>query len=793
MKAKKLSRALAVVMALVMGLTMTSTVGFAGTENDASLSKSTKQLNVVVVGNSMSNGFGMPGYVLGNGSSGFSTNNNFLDEESIAAANAAKPKGAENFSLATWAQKHWEGSQADLAQWTKDFGGGAWTAEAASKWDECNPPNNTISRMDPAAYPWQLKKYLAGMDGVRNVNLVPFSLNGMRTDELRAYLYDDFYNEAVDREYRYAQQWVADNHLTGDDADLSKYPGFLTDHIADFDENMYKSGAISENSYAAASEYVRSSIENADVIVIDPAVNNFGSYVGYRFGARMNMPGYMKFAPNTYETLDDIDGLPNGLKSQIQTLVNTVTSGEMMKSPAAKELVNAYIFGTADCIVNHTANMEWIQQHKKTGAAVIVAGVNNSMSGFFVKVNGSTVDFGNIAGRLFGLVNNYMADLDKNSKNYYYADIPANVASFLESVSSAKSLEALLADGTYEDSMGYYAITTIYEGFARDFLADMLKDKDPANIDQVIKTVVIKMIYETAHDHAAMDIGGLQEAMADKDQAAAAIGEYLNAKIAGQPASLDEKYWSFLLFYERFMLSTNFAVHPNKVGCDQKFQAVKAAYEAYKADYDAISEKIDEKTAAAEALKAKLLARSIKLDLKTEVSYPDHTVMTTVRWEDAEDADGYLVTCNGNEVEATYSAGDMVFEDTNQMIGESYKYEVTPYVLTRSKETVFGNTFTANVTPSVLLARAKITKVTKGKKSFKVAWAAVKGADGYQVSYKTGKTTKTKLTNANTLSLTVKNAKANKKYTVKVRAFKTINNTPYYGAWSKTKSFKTKK
>ena len=43
------------------------------------------------------------------------------------------------------------------------------------------------------------------------------------------------------------------------------------------------------------------------------------------------------------------------------------------------------------------------------------------------------------------------------------------------------------------------------------------------------------------------------------------------------------------------------------------------------------------------------------------------------------------------------------------------------------------------------------------------------------------------------LSVTVKNLKANKKYTVKVRAYQTVSGNRYFGKWSKSKSFKTKK
>lgn len=42
------------------------------------------------------------------------------------------------------------------------------------------------------------------------------------------------------------------------------------------------------------------------------------------------------------------------------------------------------------------------------------------------------------------------------------------------------------------------------------------------------------------------------------------------------------------------------------------------------------------------------------------------------------------------------------------------------------------------------------------------------------------------------INVNVSKLKAKKKYYVRVRAYKTVNGTKYYGAWSKTKTVKTK-
>ncbi len=100
--------------------------------------------------------------------------------------------------------------------------------------------------------------------------------------------------------------------------------------------------------------------------------------------------------------------------------------------------------------------------------------------------------------------------------------------------------------------------------------------------------------------------------------------------------------------------------------------------------------------------------------------------------------------------------------------------------------------------------KPSISKATKAKKSFKVAWKKISAVSGYQVQYSTSKkftkkTTKTKTVKGNKSkkpSLTVKNLKAKKTYYVRVRTYKTVKvngkSTKVYSSWSKVKSVKTK-
>lgn len=94
----------------------------------------------------------------------------------------------------------------------------------------------------------------------------------------------------------------------------------------------------------------------------------------------------------------------------------------------------------------------------------------------------------------------------------------------------------------------------------------------------------------------------------------------------------------------------------------------------------------------------------------------------------------------------------------------------------------------------IIPAKASISKLKNGKKSFKVTIKSQKsaGVSGYQISYSLKKNKKFKSTTTTKTSKTVKKLKSKKTYYVKVRAYKKIDGKKYYGAYSKIKKIKTK-
>lgn len=96
----------------------------------------------------------------------------------------------------------------------------------------------------------------------------------------------------------------------------------------------------------------------------------------------------------------------------------------------------------------------------------------------------------------------------------------------------------------------------------------------------------------------------------------------------------------------------------------------------------------------------------------------------------------------------------------------------------------------------ILPAKQKIKAVTPLANSFAVTWTKDSGVTGYQVMYSTksvfsdGKSAY--VTKNTSVKKTIKGQKAKKTYYVKVRSYKNVGNSKYYGSWSATQKVKTK-
>ena len=119
----------------------------------------------------------------------------------------------------------------------------------------------------------------------------------------------------------------------------------------------------------------------------------------------------------------------------------------------------------------------------------------------------------------------------------------------------------------------------------------------------------------------------------------------------------------------------------------------------------------------------------------------------------------------------------------NKAIGKGY------VIVTGVGEYYGTYTLTFRIVPK----KAALSKVTPGKKRMTVkikSKVATTGGSIYQIAYRVKGTSKWKYTTTKTQSKVIKKLKKGKKYQVKVRAYKSVSGTKYYGAWSTVKTTK---
>ena len=112
---------------------------------------------------------------------------------------------------------------------------------------------------------------------------------------------------------------------------------------------------------------------------------------------------------------------------------------------------------------------------------------------------------------------------------------------------------------------------------------------------------------------------------------------------------------------------------------------------------------------------------------------------------------------------------------------------------------VFSTTFTVEAIsrPKQVKTITLTNKTEQGKGQIKVSYKKVKGAKGYLIKYSTKANYKSpkykRVKSSKTLSATLKSLKADKKYYVKVKAYKLSGKKYVYGKYSKTKTIYTYK
>ena len=168
----------------------------------------------------------------------------------------------------------------------------------------------------------------------------------------------------------------------------------------------------------------------------------------------------------------------------------------------------------------------------------------------------------------------------------------------------------------------------------------------------------------------------------------------------------------------------------------------------------------------------------------------------TVSWNKVSKASGYYVyrSTDGKKftkVATVKSYKTVKYNDKKATKnGQKYVYKVVAYY--NGNQTV--SSAYSNAKTGYRLSTMKVSSLTnkKGKK-LSVKWAKNSKSTGYQIEYVTGKTTKKVNASAKSKSKTISKLKKGKTYYVRIRSYKKVSGTTYYGAWSSKKKVKIKK
>lgn len=166
-------------------------------------------------------------------------------------------------------------------------------------------------------------------------------------------------------------------------------------------------------------------------------------------------------------------------------------------------------------------------------------------------------------------------------------------------------------------------------------------------------------------------------------------------------------------------------------------------------------------------------------------------------WEKVQGADGYAIyrsTSSGGKYSnvATVSASkSRSYTDLQVKIGSTYYYRVAGYKVVDGKKVFGGDSPTVKQKASLPLP--VISKVSSSSyNSIKISWGKVSGSSGYGIYRSTSaKGTYTRIGTAKGGSTNYyidKKRSCGKTYYYKVRAYRTVNKTNYYGGYSDVKS-----
>lgn len=167
---------------------------------------------------------------------------------------------------------------------------------------------------------------------------------------------------------------------------------------------------------------------------------------------------------------------------------------------------------------------------------------------------------------------------------------------------------------------------------------------------------------------------------------------------------------------------------------------------------------------------------------KAQASYSS----VTLSWDKVTGADGYEVSVlSGKDWKIITSTSATEYTHTKLKINTTYRYRIRAYDKRLFAATQYGE-YSPTVSAKTALAKVTGVKVSSATATgFKLSWNKTAGATGYQVYvYSSGKWVYKKKAASN--SVTFSGAKLGKTYQYRIRAYRTVGKTSYYGPFSST-------
>lgn len=167
-----------------------------------------------------------------------------------------------------------------------------------------------------------------------------------------------------------------------------------------------------------------------------------------------------------------------------------------------------------------------------------------------------------------------------------------------------------------------------------------------------------------------------------------------------------------------------------------------------------------------------------------------------VKWSKISGVNGYQLQRKvGDTYKTIANTTSTSYTVTDLASATNYSFRVRAYKTVDGKK--YYSSWKTLTTPTKPAKVSIKTPTTNSKHQIIAKWNKVARASGYQVQYCKNKScssviaTKT-VSGQSKVSYTGKNFTKNKTYYIRVRAYKTVNNTKYYGAWSSVKTIKCK-